>query len=93
MRNVYISYSRIATWLYDRLIRFFMMTPYNGALTSLYAATSPNIRQENLRGKYFNPIAKVGEVQGFALDDQRAEALWNLSESLLKERGFEISKV
>jgi NAD(P)-dependent dehydrogenase (short-subunit alcohol dehydrogenase family) len=93
MRNVFDSYSRITTWLYDQLNPFFFVTPYKGALNSLYAATSPDIRQENMRGKYFNPIGKVGEVHEFAMDDRRAEALWNLSELLLKGRGFEIPEI
>jgi hypothetical protein len=93
LRSVFSSVSRVATWLYDRLNPLLFITPYKGSLTSLYVATAPEIRVQNLRGMYFNPIAKVGEVHQFAKDDRRAEALWNLSESLLKERGFEVPSV
>jgi NAD(P)-dependent dehydrogenase (short-subunit alcohol dehydrogenase family) len=93
IRKLVFSYSRILAWFFDRIATLFIFTPYKGALTSLYVATSSKIPKENIRGKYFNPIAKIGDVHQFAKDDIRREALWKLSESLLQEKGHILPKI
>jgi NAD(P)-dependent dehydrogenase (short-subunit alcohol dehydrogenase family) len=93
VRQLMASYSRIAAWIFDGIGPLFTFTPYKGALTSLYVATSTKIRMNDVRGKYFDPIAKIGEVHKFATDDARSEALWNLSELLLQDRGFPVPSV
>ncbi|KAF9040443.1 short chain dehydrogenase [Hymenopellis radicata] len=36
-----------------------LLTPYQGALTSLYAATSPEVEEKDLKAAYLEPIAQV----------------------------------
>lgn len=93
VRNVFSWFSGLATWWYDRVKPFTRLTPYEGSLTTLYVATSPEIKKQDLRGRYFVPIAKLGEAKGLAKDSKRQKDVWDLSERLLRERGFEIPKL
>ena len=83
----------IPLWLYTLIRPYISMTPYNGALTSLYVATSPVILKDDIRGQFFDPIAKLSEIQGSVNDMKRQKDLWKLSELLLEERGFRIPPV
>jgi hypothetical protein len=69
------------------------MTPYDGALTSLYVATSPVILKDDIRGQFFDPIAKLSEIQEMVKDVKRQKDLWKLSEFLLEERGFKVPAI
>jgi len=93
VRNVFLRLSRVATWWYDRVKPFTRYSPYQGALTTLYLATSPDIRERDWRGRYFVPIAKLGNARGLAKDMKRQKDVWELSERLLQERGFEIPEI
>jgi len=88
-----VSFSRIATFFYDLLAGLFISTPYKGALNSLYAATSPDIQKNNIREKYLDPVGTIGEAHKLAKDEQREEALWNLSETLLQDRGYTLPPI
>jgi NAD(P)-dependent dehydrogenase (short-subunit alcohol dehydrogenase family) len=71
-------------------VEIFWKTPEQGAATTCYAATSPDL--EGQRGWYLedchlsavtdDPLAGEG-VRPYALDPDRAEALWSLSEQLV----------
>lgn len=93
VRREFLSYSRIALWLYEWLGPFISLSPYYGALTSLYVATSPDIQKNNIRGSYFDAIARISDVHEVAKDDQKQKDLWKLSEALLEERGFKIPSI
>ena len=90
VRRLFVSYASIFGWVYDQLAPYISLTPYGGALTSLYVATSPEIQKNNSRGRYYEAIAKISDVHEFAKDEQRQKDLWKLSESLLEERGFKV---
>ncbi|KAJ3273739.1 hypothetical protein HDV01_004018 [Terramyces sp. JEL0728] len=64
------------------------LTPDQGALTQLYCATSPDIVNENIKNKYFVPIAAeaVPELKDLASDEKLADKLWEFTDSLLKEK-------
>jgi hypothetical protein len=63
-----------------------------GAATTVYAATSPDL--DGLGGRYLedchlaeltdDPTSRSG-VRAYALDPERAEALWTLSEQLVAQ--------
>jgi len=93
VRNMLSWFSGVVTWWYDRLKPFALYTPYHGALTTLYVATSPEIREQGWKGRYFVPIAKLGNARGLAKDMKRQKDVWELSERLLQERGFEIPEI
>ena len=62
------------------------MTPEVGALTQLYVATSPEIVNKDIRGRYFVPIANEIQPSAYAQDEALQEKLWAFSETLVKEK-------
>ncbi|KAG0248217.1 hypothetical protein BG011_000334 [Mortierella polycephala] len=62
------------------------MTPEVGALTQLYVATSPEIVNKDIRGRYFVPIANEIQPSAYAQDEALQEKLWAFSEKLVKEK-------
>ncbi|CAG8536264.1 6241_t:CDS:2 [Ambispora gerdemannii] len=64
----------------------FALNEDDGALTQLYAATSPEIEKENYRGKYFVPIAKLETPRPFATNQETVSRLWKWTEELLNEK-------
>jgi len=64
----------------------FAKSPEDGALTQLYAATSPKIIENNYRGKYFVPFGIIGQKSAAAQDDELAEKLWKYTEDLIDEK-------
>ncbi|KAG0325228.1 hypothetical protein BGZ99_000943 [Dissophora globulifera] len=62
------------------------MDPERSALTQLYLASSPEIEEQNIRGRYFIPIANEIEPSAYARDEELQEKLWIFSEKLYKEK-------
>jgi hypothetical protein len=60
-----------------------MKTVQQGAATTVYVATSPEI--ESIGGKYFDDCQETMFVLPHALDEQKAERLWSLSETLVRK--------
>ena len=63
------------------------LTPEQGALSSLYAATSPDHGFEN-NGQYYGPKASIAEPSAMAKDEKLREKLWEWTESELTRLGF-----
>jgi len=61
-----------------------MMDPNAGALTQLYVATAPELK--DVTGKYFQPIAKEGKVSLLAQNITLQKELWEYSEKLIKNK-------
>ncbi|PLW12727.1 hypothetical protein PCANC_18151 [Puccinia coronata f. sp. avenae] len=61
-------------------------TVYNGALTQLYAATSPEIEAKGLRAAYLVPYGQVGRKSYLAEDPdgKLGRQFWHLCENLMK---------
>jgi hypothetical protein len=60
--------------------RFFMISPEEGAKTSLYLATSPEVAGKS--GAYYNHGAPA-RPSAAAMRDADAERLWEISASLV----------
>ncbi|RIB29883.1 hypothetical protein C2G38_2055616 [Gigaspora rosea] len=58
----------------------------DGAITTLYCATSPEIEEKNYRGKYFEPFGIESEKSSFAKDDDLAKKFWEFTENLINEK-------
>jgi NAD(P)-dependent dehydrogenase (short-subunit alcohol dehydrogenase family) len=69
--------AQVLTLLFGPLL----MSPWQGAVTQLYAATSPEIEAKGLTGKYFHPQARLTAPSKLATPEKRAE-LWALSMQL-----------
>ena len=76
-----------------RLMGPFMRTVDNGAMTTLYVATHPDIENNNIRGCYFVPSKRLpppycrpslAEVNPMANDREQCRRLWELSQRLTK---------
>lgn len=64
-----------------------MWTSDDGALTQVFLAASSDVVENDIRGKYFHPIAT--EVTPSPLvTEELQKALWKFSEELVAERGF-----
>lgn len=78
----------VKTGIFAYLIKLFLatlgLTPLQGAYTTLFAATSPNIKAEpeKYRGSYVQPFNRLAEVSAYAKDKQLAEDLWACSEEV-----------
>ncbi|KAG0226792.1 hypothetical protein BGW42_003368 [Actinomortierella wolfii] len=64
----------------------FGMRPARGALTPLYAATSPEIEEKDYRGEYFIPVGYRFWPKKNLESEELQERLWEYSEKLLAER-------
>jgi hypothetical protein len=73
----------LAGWLLRRAADLFALTTDQGAQTSLYLASSPEV--EGVSGKYFDKKKPVPPSL-LAQDDGTARRLWEVSEELTKTR-------
>ncbi|KAN0063497.1 hypothetical protein ACQY0O_003944 [Thecaphora frezii] len=64
------SYGRIVQGLTSLFAPLFMSSPEQGALTQLYACTSPEVDELKLSGAYLVPTAKVGTKSPLASDPE-----------------------
>jgi retinol dehydrogenase 12 len=78
--------SRILGAVIWGLSRFFALTPLQGAYTSLYAATSPDIVEKKMRNVYFVPLADQLEPTALARDEKLADKLWDFTNKLVDEK-------
>ncbi|CAG8741168.1 8988_t:CDS:2, partial [Gigaspora rosea] len=61
----------------------FSISPEDGAITTLYCATSPEIEEKNYRGRYFDPFGIEVEKSSCAKDDDLAKKFWEFTENLI----------
>jgi NAD(P)-dependent dehydrogenase (short-subunit alcohol dehydrogenase family) len=85
-RNLQESYGRIV----DMGNRFFYsiagMSAADGALTTLYAATSNKVKEKGYNGKYFVPYGKLATPNGPARDIQLQDKLWDFTQTVISEK-------
>jgi NAD(P)-dependent dehydrogenase (short-subunit alcohol dehydrogenase family) len=75
--------SSFLQWGLSRVARFFVLTPAEGARTSIHVASSPAV--EGMTGRYFKKC-RPAEPSRVALDRAACERLWELSEKLVADR-------
>ena len=64
----------------------FMRSPEQGSLSTLWAATSPEIEEKGLQGVYITDPEKWGDESKQAQDELLRENFWTLSSSLIREK-------
>ncbi|KAG0340993.1 hypothetical protein BG000_010543 [Podila horticola] len=72
--------------LFATITELFAMTTKEGALTQLYCATSPEIDNKDLRGKYFIPFGVESKCISLAEREDLQEKLREVSEKLMEEK-------
>ncbi|KLO17179.1 NAD-binding protein [Schizopora paradoxa] len=67
----------------------FMRNPEQGSLSTLWAATSPDVEMMNLNGEYITDPGKWGGESDQGKDWQLADNLWKLSTELISQKAGE----
>ncbi|KAF9433694.1 hypothetical protein BGZ76_009104 [Entomortierella beljakovae] len=70
---------------FSRMLLLLAYTAREGALTALYCATSPDIQNMNIRGRYFIPIANELRPNPISDSVDLQEELWAYSEKAVQE--------
>ena len=91
IRGVIGSWGRWTT-PFVKLASLVLLTPDDGALTSLYCATSPEIEEKKLRGKYFIPFGVESSPSNNAKNEELAKKLWQFTDDLVNEKMKNISE-
>lgn len=73
------------TWM-ESLFNQFLLSTEDGAITQMYMATSPEIEEKEIVGKYFVPFATIATPVGPANSDEVAKEVWEFTENLIKEK-------
>lgn len=70
------------------IMKKFLITPNEGALTSLYAATSAEIDEKKLDGEYFVPTAQHTKPNAAAqdTDGKRGDEMMSFCKAFVKEK-------
>jgi NAD(P)-dependent dehydrogenase (short-subunit alcohol dehydrogenase family) len=89
-RGIEQSMGSILSTLMTPIMKLFSLvvqiSAEDGALTSLYCATSPDIVEKNIKDKYFVPFAHEEEPLSISRDDVLSEKLWDFTEKLVNEK-------
>ncbi|KAI9591451.1 hypothetical protein BDF19DRAFT_455054 [Syncephalis fuscata] len=85
-RNVEDSHGWIVNQGNKLFYGLFSMSSANGALTSLYAATSDEVKEKGYNGKYFIPYGKLSTPSSYAQDETLQDNLWTFTQSLFNEK-------
>lgn len=75
----------IPTWTLLPFLKMFGSAPHEGAYTSLFAATSPKVKQERPQyaGAYLTPVGVITQPSKEARDPQAAKDLWETTERIV----------
>ena len=75
-------------WLGRSFAKIFLKTPSDGALTTVFAAAAPVVKQEPERygGAFLVPYGKIGTLLK-EVTPSMAKDLWRTSENILREMG------
>ncbi|KAG0242186.1 hypothetical protein B0O80DRAFT_450808 [Mortierella sp. GBAus27b] len=85
-RNNKDSMGNIAAGVYDLAGKMCAAKPEVGCLNQLFCATSPEIEEKDLKGRYFVPVGIECRPSHYALDEELQEKLWTFSENLMHEK-------
>jgi NAD(P)-dependent dehydrogenase (short-subunit alcohol dehydrogenase family) len=66
------------------LAELFVLSVHDGALTQLWAATSPQVEKDNLGGAYAVPIGQTKEPSANARDAQLRKRAWAFGEEIIR---------
>lgn len=64
----------------------FMRSPDQGSLSTLWAATSPEVEEKNLQAVYVTDPGQWGGESNQAKDEALRDNLWTLAQQLIKEK-------
>ncbi|CAK4616186.1 hypothetical protein AeMF1_014491 [Aphanomyces euteiches] len=73
----------IAVSLFKIVTKLFGTTPAKGVLTHMYVATSPDIENNDWRGQYFSPVAKLDKSSPLSENQDEVERLWKWTTAVI----------
>jgi NAD(P)-dependent dehydrogenase (short-subunit alcohol dehydrogenase family) len=88
--NTHLFESSKTSFIPPSFAKMMFTSPIEGALTQLYAATSPKVDELDIKGQYLVPVAQIGEKSKFAQDEELAKKLWTWSVELIESKGFKM---
>ncbi|KAH8548928.1 hypothetical protein BGW37DRAFT_504359 [Umbelopsis sp. PMI_123] len=62
------------------------VSPEEGAITQMYLATSPEVEEKGIHGKYYVPYAVESSPSGHASSQANQTELWDFTEKILYEK-------
>ncbi|ODQ50283.1 NAD(P)-binding protein [Saitoella complicata NRRL Y-17804] len=68
------------------VIRPFLKDIFEGCISECYAATSPEIEEKEVQGKYIMPPNSIKEGSSMSLDEELGDQLWRLSIQVVKDK-------
>lgn len=88
LRGAGASYGKVAAPLLNLLSRLFLSTPDQGALTSLFAATSAHVDEKKMDGKYLVPVGvpELPDAAARDLDGKRGQEMMRFCAVFVKEK-------
>lgn len=75
----------LASWFDANVMKGAAWRPEDAALTQLYAAVGPKLKQKGITGKYFHPIARQTRPDPHAQNATLQRRLWELTEAFIAE--------
>ncbi|KAL2005285.1 hypothetical protein VTN00DRAFT_2495 [Thermoascus crustaceus] len=76
--NVWKEYvGRLGAWAVGKVLSVVGQTMSDGAATGMFLAASKKVKDEDIRGEYFIPIAKRDATTSVAKNMRLARELWN----------------
>ena len=78
-------FGKVGKAIFGLVVKAFAVTPDQGALTQLYLATSPEIENKAVTGRYFVPIAHEIQPSKYGRDEHLQEELWSWSEEMVRQ--------
>lgn len=82
MHPGFVASDLYGTTAASKLVYWSFIPLSDGAISTLYALTSPEVEEKKLWGAYLVPHCKVKNTTSYAKDPALARDLWNLSEQL-----------
>jgi len=82
-RHVNDVYGQITDYFVKLILPLVALNSEEGAITQLYVATSPEIEEKKINGKYFVPMARMRDVSSYGSNTTAQKELWDYTEQLL----------
>jgi len=82
-----MAQSRFGRWITSCGSKF-LITPAMGAITQLYAGTSPEVVEKNLNGAYLVPYAKVQPASAYGRNVELGIKLWEFLDEEVSKKGI-----
>ncbi|KAI8057162.1 hypothetical protein BDF22DRAFT_617126 [Syncephalis plumigaleata] len=85
-RSIYNSYGWFGWFVFKSFTYATSIAPEDGALTTLYAVTSNDVKEKGYNGKYFVPYGKLATPNDPAGNVELQENVWKFTQTIVREK-------